>query len=86
MHQTVSPYQAFWGETENSVCKQNHFDNITYCLFAIIEPDHEPAPVIFVMLLLNSSLLAKDILQKLFSQKSKYMDDSRQLDLAFIYC
>ena len=76
--------KRFWGDSENAVRIQIHVAIITYCLVAIIEHDLKlDRPVFEVMRILGSSLLVKDDLLELFTERQDNMGDSGQLELDF---
>jgi len=76
--------KRFWGDSENAVRIQIHVAIITYCLVAIIEHDLKlDRPVFEVMRVLGCSLLVKDNLLELFSERQGDMGDSGQLELKF---
>lgn len=76
--------KRFWGDNENAVRIQIHVAIITYCLVAIIEHDLKLDRSVFeVMRILGSSLLVKDDLLELFTERQDDMGDSGQLELDF---
>lgn len=76
--------KRFWGDSENAVRIQIHVAIITYCLVAIIEHDLKLGrPVFEVMRILGSSLLVKDDLLELFTERQDDMGNRGQLELDF---
>lgn len=76
--------KRFWGDSENAVRIQIHVAIITYCLVAIIEHDLKlDRPVFEVMRILGSSLLVKDDLLELFTERQGDMGNRGQLELDF---
>ena len=76
--------KRFWGDSENAVRIQIHVAIITYCLVAIIEHDLKlDRPVFEVMRILGSSLLVKDDLLELFTERQDDMGNRGQLELDF---
>ncbi len=76
--------KRFWGDSENAVRIQIHVAIITYCLVAIIGHDLKlDRPVFEVMRILGSSLLVKDDLLELFTERQGDMGNRGQLELDF---
>ena len=76
--------KRFWGDSENAVRIQIHVAIITYCLVAIIEHDLKLDRSVFeVMRILGSSLLVKDDLLELFTERQGDMGNRGQLELDF---